>query len=66
MGYITLDIWDAKGENLIRSQIYDQYKDIDVVIVMFDVDEYQTFESMQEWLHGFREQYKDDKSEHVD
>ena len=52
---IELFIWDTAGQEMYRSMIKMYYRGVQVAIIVFDVSERKSFESITHWLGDVRE-----------
>ena len=46
---ITMDIWDTAGQEKFRSLLTLYYKNSDAVVIVFDLTDPQTFETVDYW-----------------
>ena len=52
---IELLIWDTAGQEMYRSMIKMYYRGIHAAIIVFDLCERKSFESVEHWFKDIRE-----------
>jgi Ras-related protein Rab-11A len=54
-GCLKLYIWDTAGQEMYKSMIKMYYRGVSVAIVVYDVGDRASFESIENWLKDVRE-----------
>ena len=59
--FVKLQLWDTAGQERFRSVIESYYRDADAVVLVYDVNNMQTFQIIQEyWLNEVKKHVKED------
>ena len=48
-------IWDTAGQEQYRSMIKMYYRDVHAAVIVFDLSERKSFESVDHWFNDIRE-----------
>lgn len=52
---IQMFIWDTAGQEQYRSMIKMYYRDVHAAVIVFDLSERKSFESVDHWFNDIRE-----------
>ena len=55
LGCLNLFIWDTAGQEMYRSMIKMYYRGVAVAIVVYDVSDRSSFESVPTWFKDIRD-----------
>jgi Ras-related protein Rab-6A len=51
---ITLNLWDTAGQEKFKSLIPSYIKDSQAVVVVYDITNQESFESVEKWIEDAR------------
>ena len=54
--FIQLQVWDAPGLKRLRTTVRGSYKSIAAALLVYDVTNRHSFESLHEWISELREE----------
>ena len=55
LGQLNLFIWDTAGQEMYRSMIKMYYRRVAVALIVYDVGDRNSFESLDQWIQDVRE-----------
>ena len=50
---VTMQLWDTAGQERFRSIAHSYYRDVDTCVLVFDVNDSQSFDSLTLWIDEF-------------
>jgi len=59
--YYKVHLWDTAGQERFRSIIRNYYKNNDSIILVFDINDIETFQNIKLWMEDIKE-YSDNKN----